>query len=68
MSELLASVGTNVSLGSQVGVGACAVILQGICVGVAGVVGSAACVTKSVPGRQIFVGVPTRRLQAGVPA
>jgi sugar O-acyltransferase (sialic acid O-acetyltransferase NeuD family) len=63
-----ATVSGECVLHREVLVGASAVVLQGICVGVAGVVGAAACVTKSVPGSQIFVGVPARQLNAGVPA
>lgn len=50
----------NVVCGSGVLIGAGAVVLQGLSIGKEGVVGAAACVTKSVRANAVVKGVPAR--------
>lgn len=58
----------NVIVGNDAWVGACAIILPGVSIGAASVVGAGSVVTKDVPEDSVFVGNPARCLRPGVNA
>jgi sugar O-acyltransferase (sialic acid O-acetyltransferase NeuD family) len=56
--------GTRISRGAYIGAGA--LIGQGLVVGELALVGMGAVVTRNVPAREVWVGVPARRMRAAV--
>jgi sugar O-acyltransferase (sialic acid O-acetyltransferase NeuD family) len=56
--------GTTIGRGAYIGAGA--IVGQGLAIGELALVGMGAVVTRDVPAREVWVGVPARRLRAAV--
>jgi len=51
-----------IRLGRHVWLGANVIVLRGVCIGDAAVVGAGSVVTRSIPSREIWAGVPAKRI------
>jgi acetyltransferase-like isoleucine patch superfamily enzyme len=58
--------GEPITIGRNVWLGAHVVVLPGVTIGDNAVVGAASVVTSSVPGAEIWAGVPARRIRSVV--
>jgi acetyltransferase-like isoleucine patch superfamily enzyme len=55
-------------IGDEVWIGARAIVLRGVTIGDGAVVGAGAVVTRDIPPREVWAGVPARRLRERKPA